>query len=159
MMISSIGVQGLKHYQSNFQGGNNSQTCLGNLRLVLFKPPHYSLEFLYHSYLSFVCKQSAGFSGASDATRVSILLGLLKVHVNTFAYALLKFNSSIFCYFNMMFYALEKAFCNAIYSYITELYLRGSILFLISVQTVFLCEVPCILTHYSVMMLWFPYCS
>ncbi|AQK66254.1 D-xylose-proton symporter-like 1 [Zea mays] len=36
-------------------------------------------QFLYHSYLSLVCKQSAGFSGASDATRVSILLGLLKL--------------------------------------------------------------------------------
>jgi hypothetical protein len=29
--------------------------------------------------------QTAGFSGASDATRVSILLGLLKVCANTFA--------------------------------------------------------------------------
>jgi hypothetical protein len=32
-----------------------------------------------------ICLQSAGFSGASDATRVSILLGLLKVRADTFA--------------------------------------------------------------------------
>jgi hypothetical protein len=30
-----------------------------------------------------IFNQSAGFSGASDATRVSILLGVLKVHVDT----------------------------------------------------------------------------
>jgi hypothetical protein len=61
-----------------------------------FLDPTLSLEFLYHLYLSFVCKLRAGSSLASDATHVSILLSLLKVHVNTFAYALLKFNLSIF---------------------------------------------------------------
>lgn len=70
MTNSIIGVQGcydnILHF-SNLYG-----------QLALLGP--------FASFMSFiVCKQSAGFSGASDATRVSILLGLLKVHVNTFA--------------------------------------------------------------------------
>jgi hypothetical protein len=39
-----------------------------------FLDPTLSIEFLYHLYLSFVCKQRVGFSGAFGASHVSILL-------------------------------------------------------------------------------------
>jgi hypothetical protein len=45
-----------------------------------------SFFFLFHlcfMIANSIFNQSPGFSGASDATRVSILLGVLKVHVDT----------------------------------------------------------------------------
>ena len=107
------------------------------------------LPFIPVSLISIVvCKQSAGFSGASDATRVSILLGLLKVHVNTFA-------ASIW-----FIVTPEKDFSGAIYDYIITVEMKH-ILFLILVQTI-----VCLPSqgsthsiHWPLMMLWFPYHS
>jgi hypothetical protein len=72
---STIGAQGFQNIV-NLVWATCTVTAFGMPALLYFTP--VSLISI------FVCKQSAGFSGASDATRVSILLGLLKVHVNTF---------------------------------------------------------------------------
>jgi len=68
-------------FREIFQGKCLKAMIIG-CGLVFFQQVTGQPSVLYYAATIF---QSAGFSGASDATRVSILLGLLKVHVNTFA--------------------------------------------------------------------------
>jgi hypothetical protein len=95
-MISSIGVHGLKTLYIN---PSFMVEIIAKLVWATwdhyFLDPTLSIEFLYHLYLSFVCKQRVGFSRAFDASHVSILLST-EGTCEHFCICSIEFNLSIF---------------------------------------------------------------